>query len=264
MSFKLGLKPPQPGAIRLRLATYVNFREIPTPPAQFGHYGLISPSAWGMLLNDQYGCCAVSGAEHQEMLWTTEGGNPATFGDAVTITNYSAIAGFSLNNPEGQAYNPDRNPTDVGVAMGDLADHWSNTGIVDADGHYHKIAAVVDMNPGDLRELWTASWLFQSVGIGWRMPASALKQTQNGQVWDVVPDDGGIRGGHYTPCVGCANPNGVTVTWGKLQGFTPAFYHKYSDQGICALSEDMMLKAQSIDGFDDALLRSDLHRLSSL
>lgn len=257
--YRLGLKPPTPGAIKLRLATYCDFTKLPTPPAAFGHYGLVS--TWGMLENDQYGCCAISGAIHQEMLWTAEGGNPAPFDNAVTLANYSAIAGFSLNNPQGQPYDPNNNPTDTGTAMSDLADHWMANGIVDSSGKYHKVAAVVDLNPGDLRELWTATWLFQSVGIGWNLPAVAITQTQANQPWDVVADDGGIQGGHYTPCVGCTNPNGLIVTWGALQAFTPAFYQKYSDQGICALSEDMMVKAKSIDGFDDILLRSDLKHL---
>jgi hypothetical protein len=50
----------------------------------------------------------------------------------------------------------------------------------------------------------------------------------------------------------------VGVSWGQLQLFTPRFYQTYNNQGICALSEEMLVKGASIDGFDDALLRKDL------
>ena len=75
--FKLGLKPPVPGAIPLRLATYFDFRQLPTPPSVFGHYELITN--WGMLGNDEWGDCALAGACHQTMLWTKEGGKQAPF-----------------------------------------------------------------------------------------------------------------------------------------------------------------------------------------
>ncbi len=254
---KLGLKPPVPGAIPLRMATYLDFNQLPDPPAEFGHYQLIDN--WGVLANTSWGCCAESGACHQEMLWTKEGtGTAAPFDDAATLKNYSAISQFNPN-----AGPSDHNPTDTGTAMGDLARYWVNTGIVDANGTHHKIVAVMDMNPCDLRELWVATYLFQTVGLGFAMPASALNQTRVGQPWDVVADDGGIRGGHYVPCVGRAGGNGVVVTWGRTQPFTPAFYSQYNNQGIVGLSEDMMAQAKSIDGFDDALLRDDLESLRS-
>lgn len=247
MAFKLGLKPPVPGAVKLRLATYLNFAVLPTPPAVFGHYQLIGD--WGMLANDQLGCCAEAGACHQTMLWTLEGsGIAAPFDDPTAIKNYSAIAG----------YNPDDPNSDQGTEMGRLANYWRTQGIVDSTGKRHQVAAVVDINPGDLRELWVSTWLFQAVGLGFEMPASAMDQTAAGQPWDYVPGSP-IEGGHYVPCMG-RTPSGlgVVITWGQTQTFTPAFYRRYNNQGICALSEEMLSKAKSIDGFDDALLRQDL------
>ena len=49
MTFKLGLHPPIPGAVKLRLATYLNWSQLPKPPAQFGHYGLVED--YGVLGN---------------------------------------------------------------------------------------------------------------------------------------------------------------------------------------------------------------------
>ena len=41
MGYKLGLQAPRPGSVRLSFATYLNFRKLPTPPEEFGHYDLI-------------------------------------------------------------------------------------------------------------------------------------------------------------------------------------------------------------------------------
>jgi hypothetical protein len=193
------------------------------------------------------------------MVFTIEGtGTAAPFNDAAALRNYTEIADFDPNAGESGS-----NPTDEGTDMGVLASHWKSMGIVDANGTYHKLVATLDLNPGDLRELWLAAYLFQAVGLGFSIPASALDQHQQGQPWDVVEDDGGIKGGHYVPIVGKTGGNGVVVTWGSTQQFTPAFYQKYSIQGFAGLSEEMLKDSKSIDGFDDALLKSDLRLLES-
>src|SRR5271168_1330404 len=113
MSFKLGLKPFVPGQVPLRLATYLDFAKLPTPPANFGHLDLIS--SWGMLGNDQWGDCAEAAACHQEMLWAEEGKKPAQFTTTSALANYSDLTGFNPNSgPSGN------NPTDQGTNLGDL------------------------------------------------------------------------------------------------------------------------------------------------
>ena len=254
---KLGLKDPRPGAIPLRLSTYCDFSKLTVPPAVFGHYQLIP--YWGALGNTDWGDCALAGSVHQTMLATCEGtGTPAPFSTTTTLQNYSAITDFDPN-----AGPPGENPTDHGTDLGELADYWLNTGLVDDNGKHHKVVAVLDMNPGDLRELWVATYLFQSVGMGFALPNSAEEQTQLGQAWDVVPG-ATIVGGHYVPCFGRNSASlGVGVTWGATQEFTPAFYQTYNNQGICALSEEMLIKGRSIDGFDDQLLRADFRALTA-
>lgn len=254
---KLGLKDPRPGAIPLRFATYVDWSKMPTVPQEFGHYDLIPPSDWGVLLNDVLGCCAISGPEHQTMLNTKEGLNRAApFNDSSTIQNYSECADYDPSQTAADG----SNPTDQGTDIGLMAQHWLSTGLVDANGQRHKIVAVCDMNPGDLRELWLATYLFQSVGMGFALPDSAEDQTNNGKVWDVVPG-ATIVGGHYVPNFGCAGGLGVGVTWGLVQPFTPLFYKTYNNQGIVAFSEEMMVRAKSIDGFADAMLLDDMTEL---
>jgi hypothetical protein len=50
----------------------------------------------------------------------------------------------------------------------------------------------------------------------------------------------------------------VGVTWGNEKDFTDDFFTTFNNQGIVALSHEMMIKGRSIDGFDDQLLHSDL------
>ena len=267
---KYGLKDPRPGAIPLRFSTYADYSKLPTPPTTFGHMSLIPKGQWGMLGNDQYGDCAIAGACHQTMLWTAEGGKPAPFNTAAALKNYSDVTGFSLINPAtGQPWpvdpstgEPD-NPTDQGTDLGVLAQHWLTDGIVDADGVAHRVIAVVDLNPGDLREIWVAQFLFQSVGLGYALPNTAEQQTQAGLPWDVVPG-ATIVGGHYVPSFSRLHGFNIGVTWGKPQPITPRFIQTYNDQGLVALSEEMLVRAKNIDGFDDALLRDDIAQLSKL
>jgi hypothetical protein len=256
MTMALGLLDPRPGAIPLRLATYCDFNKLPLPPYTFGHYQMIED--WGICGNDDWGDCAFAGSVHQTMLNTLEGGSPASFSTATTLGNYSALTGFNQNaGPSGD------NPTDGGTDLGKLADYWINTGIFDDNGVHHKIVAVLDMNPGDLRELWVATYLFQSVGMGFALPNTAQEQTQEGRIWD-VESGAYIVGGHYVPCFGRDNNGlGVGVTWGNTQKFTPAFYSSFNNQGICGLSEEALIKGRDIDGFDDQLLRADFQELAA-
>jgi hypothetical protein len=256
MAMALGLHDPRAGAIPLRLATYCDFSKMPIPPYTFGHYQLIED--WGMEGNDDWGCCAFAGSVHETMLKTLEGGSMAPFSTSTTLANYSALTHFDPNaGPSGE------NPTDNGTDLGELADYWINTGLFDDNGVHHKIVAVLDMNPGDLRELWVATYLFQSVGMGFALPNTAQLQTAQGRIWDVVSGSY-IVGGHYVPCFGRDNNGlGVGVTWGQTQKFTPAFYQTFNNQGICGLSEEMLVKGESIDGFDDKLLRDDFEALAA-
>jgi hypothetical protein len=270
---KLGLKPAVPGAVKLRLGTYLNWRELPQPPTHFGHADLVKN--WGMMANgaaednppglpDGAGCCAFAGPVHQTMLWCAEGQRPAPFSAESTLENYSAVTGFRIIDPiTGAPYPPDQNPTDQGTALDDMAKYWRTNGLIDDDGNAHKILAYVDMNPGDLRELWLVSWLFQSACMGYELPESALEQSQAGVVWDVVPGSP-IAGGHCVPTMARLSETwGLGVSWGKKQPFTDRWFTTYNTQGIAALDEEMLINARSIDGIDDAMLRDDLEQVTT-
>lgn len=257
VNVKYGLHDPRPGAIPLRLATYLHHRVLPTPPPTFGH--MQSVPHWGMLGNgaspenppeipNGVGDCAIAGPEHQIMLNCQESGTPVSFSVQTTLRNYSDITDYVLGDSS----------TDNGTAIDAMAQYWLNTGLLDDNGNRHKVVAVVDLNPGDLRELWVAMYLFQSVGLGFALPESAEEQTARGQAWDYVRG-AQIVGGHYVPAFNklSFDHNGG-VSWGQVQPFTNRFFKKYNNQGVVVLDEGMLVNMRSIDGFDDQQLRADI------
>jgi hypothetical protein len=260
--FKLGLRDPRPGSIKLQLADYIIPRKLPTPPPDFGHYPLVKN--WGVLGNDLYGDCAPAAAAHQSLLWCAESKTPAPFDTPSVLQNYSGIAGFVLNNPAtGQPWPDGTNPTDTGTDLDTMLKFWRNTGMVDAAGKRHMIAAYVEMKPGNLDQLWAAAFLFQGATLGFDLPNSALEQTQAHQTWDATSDTS-IAGGHCVPCFGRAAGLGQAPTWGQLQPFTDNFYTTYNNQGACILSEEMLTKMVDIDGVKDKELRADLAEVTKV
>lgn len=263
MEFKLGLQPPRPGAIKLQLRDYIIPEMLPIPTGNFGHYQMVQ--SWGdppVLGNSDYGDCAAAEAAHQTILWTTEAGNPAPFNTDCVLQNYSDVSGFVLNNPAtGQPWPDDTNPTDSGTDLDTMLKFWRKTGMLDANGKRHTIVAYVELDPGNLDQLWVATNIFNGVTLGFDLPHSAMDQTQHGQPWDVTSDQS-IAGGHCVPNFGRTAGLGQALTWGRLQPFTDAFYDTFNNQGACVLSEEMLVKAKSIDGILDAQLRDDLKEVT--
>lgn len=251
MRCKLGKKPARPGAVRLKLASYTNAAALPPLPATFGHEPLIAAREWGMLANDRYGDCVLAGAAHETMLLAREAGAVVSFTDADVLGDYAAVTGFDPKLPE----------TDQGTDMQQAAEYRRTTGVVDAQGRRHTIAAYLALEPGNVSHLYQATYLFGAVGIGLQLPASAFTQNEQGQAWDVVSASP-IEGGHYVPLVGRRAEGLHVVTWGAIQVMTEAFLEKYCDEAIAYVSQECLVDQKSPEGFAYADLISDLHALS--
>jgi hypothetical protein len=130
LPLKLGKKPARPGAVKFKLANYLEKLKLPTPPKVFGHEGLIGAN-WEMLGNDQYGDCVWAGAAHETMLWNKEAARTVTFNNQSVLKDYSAVTGFNPNDPN----------TDQGTDMQVAASYRRKTGVRDAAGKRHKVIA---------------------------------------------------------------------------------------------------------------------------
>ncbi|UFZ05461.1 hypothetical protein LQG66_03855 [Bradyrhizobium ontarionense] len=244
----LGKTAARAGAMSFKLSDYIDKKALPKPPKQFGHEGLV-PASWGMLGNDRYGDCVWAGAAHETMMWNAEAGRKVAFTDAGVLSDYSAVTGF----------NPRKPSTDNGTDMQVAASYRRKTGIVDAGGKRHPVAAYLAIEPGNINEHMTAVYLFGAVGIGISFPASAMDQFNAGKPWDVVSRTS-IEGCHYIPLVARREQLDV-VTWGRLQAMTPRFFQKYNDESVAYVSLEALTKNKSPEGFDAAQLQADLAAL---
>lgn len=250
MTYKLGKKPARAGAVTFALARYADAAALPPLPATFGHDGLIGRTGWRMLGNDRYGDCVWAGAAHETMMLAREAGNTVTFTDADVLGDYAAATGFDPNKPQ----------TDQGTDLAAAADYRRKTGVRDATGKRHVIAAYLALEPGNLTHLYAAAYLFGAVGIGLDLPQSAFDQTDRGQPWDVVAQSPNA-GGHYVPLVGRGADGLHVVTWGALQAMSEAFLKSYCDEAIAFVSRECLVAQKSPEGFDYAALLRDLAAL---
>jgi hypothetical protein len=235
MNLKLGKKPAVPGSVTFKFAAFAV--ELPTPPPEFGHEKEVK-GTWGMLANNQYGDCVFAGAAHEVKLWNAECGQKVPFTAKSVLSDYTAVTGFSKSDPN----------TDQGTNMADACSYRRKTGIIDANGVRHKIAAYMALKPGNVKELKQALYLFGTVGAGFVFPESAMQQFDRREPWSVVEGSQEV-GGHYVPIVG-ARKNLIGITWGRKQEITEAFYQKYCDEAYVMLSEEMLKERKSPEGFD--------------
>lgn len=246
---KLGKKPARAGAIKFAFADYADTTKLPMPPATFGHETLIATGAWGMLGNDNYGDCVWAGAAHETLMWNAEAKKSVSFTDASVLSDYSAVTGFKADDPN----------TDQGTDVGEAASYRRKTGIIDASGNRHLVAAYLSLKPGNITELYQAMYLFGAVGIGIQFPSTAMDQFNQGRTWSVV-EGAPIEGGHYIPLV-ARRSFLQCVTWDKVQAMTTGFFQRYCDEAVVYLSAEALTNGKSPELFDYAQLTSDLRAL---
>lgn len=251
MPLKLGKRPARAGAVKLKLKDYVDLSRLPTPPEEFGHEALVT-SEWGMLGNDEVGCCVFSGGDHETILWNAEAGRPIRFVKDNTLSDYSAVTGYNPSDPS----------TDNGTDMQAAAAYRQKVGLIDADGNRHKVGAYLAISPGNIEEHCVAAYLFGAIGIGIMVPDSAMDQFNEGKPWDVV-EGSSIEGGHYVPIMARRNGMFHVCTWGKLQPMTDNFFQRYEDEAIAYLSPEALKDGKSLEGFDLPALQADLAALQS-
>ena len=217
---KLGKKPATRDDRDIRFAAIATGVTLPTPPSRFGHGTLFHSDGWGMLGNDQYGDCVFAGGAHEVMLTNKLARRTVEFTDAAVLGDYSAVTGFTPDDPN----------TDQGTDVREALKYRRATGLADAHAGRHRIGAYVSIRPNDFDELMQAVYVFSAVGIGFNFPSSAMDQFNHGETWDVV-EGATVEGGHYVPVVGRSSRNiaGV-ITWGRRQGLTRDFYEIYNDE----------------------------------
>lgn len=258
---RLGKKPAS-DTVAFRLASYIDL-SLPEPPPFFSHP---DPPPFFDYDNSKVGNCVFAGAANETSLWMHEGGM-----DDVTFTTEDVIAEYSQLT----GYNPADPKTDQGTDLAAAARYRQHVGIKDSRGRRQRIDAYAMLELGDFDKLRTAMWLLGGIGLGFKFPSYAMAQFQNGEPWSVqkwsfkrvkgwlLGDE--IAGGHYVPAIGIAKSGNVmTISWGRVQEMTPAFFLKYADELIAYFDVDRLhrVRRKSPEGFNERQLRRDLAKLS--
>ena len=262
MNYRLG-KLPARNTVRLKLKDYISADLPPLPSGDFGHQNLISD--WKMLGNGPdpenppglphgAGDCAFAGPFHAIMLWNAVAGKTVNVNTACVLKEYSDITGFNASQPW----------TDQGSNAEDVAQHWQATGLTDASGVNHRIDGFVALEPGNLQELWYATYLFDAVGIGVNFPGEWMTAFNQGSTWEKLPSPT-FEGGHYILSVGRVSGYIDTITWGRQQLLSPAGYQQCNDETIAYVSSERLLASgKDLNGFDLKQLLADLAALPSV
>lgn len=249
MSFKLGRKPNDPSKPRIKLAAHLRGAVAPPPSASWD-----SVPAWGMLGNDTWGDCTCAGDGHIAELLSFYGqGTEATVTTTEALAAYSAISGFNPDDgPSGE------NPTDQGASVQDALGYLRTTGLAGV-----KIDAFAEVEPGDLSAIQLVVAELGCLSAGVNLPAIAQQQFSDGQPWDVVPDDGGIEGGHCIILAGYDADYLYFVTWGQVQKATYAWWAKYGEEIWAVVSADWVsAKGSDPEGVDLASLGAEFTSLT--
>ena len=239
----------------LKMRDYVSSTYTPPPYAQ-NTWGITN---WGMMMNGPdpdmptgvpaagLGDCTIASCGHAIQVWSK---GKITVPNTLILSEYEKFCGYVLGNAS----------TDNGGVELTVLNDWRNSTF---GGHV--LRAYVDPQPQNFGHVMHSIAEFGGVYIGLQLPNSAVTQNQNGQIWDVAENDGGIAGGHavYCPAYHFKDPTAAEattitcITWGGLQKMTVAFWDKYCDE-----SHTLLGAAWDPAGFDLTQLEADLATVS--
>jgi hypothetical protein len=234
---KLGRRAIKTDTRTLRVENYFS-GSLPPPPESVTWSSKVCD--WGMLLNDQLGDCTIAGALHLDMAWAANAGGIFVPTDNDALQAYESIDGYQPGNPS----------TDNGGILLNVLNAWRKTGIAG-----RKIAGYAMANIRNRTEIMQCINIFGGAYAAVMLPISA--QTQD--VWSIVPDDGGVWGGHCVPILDY-DENGLTcITWGQAKRLTWNFFDRYFDEFYPVVSQDF-IEAGGVapNGFNLGQLTSDI------
>jgi hypothetical protein len=188
------------------------------------------------------------------MIFNKARGIDVPFGTVTTVDDYGTVTGYKPGHPA----------TDRGTTVVEAADYSRKTGLSDAYGKRHKIAAYMELDPGNMTNLFYAVYLGMAVGIGWRLPSIADEQFAEGKPWDFTGQDTGT--GHYTPFTHHSKQWDYVISWGKrirVKRGKGGIGSSYCDEAIVYVTQENLVNQKSPEGFDYEQLMEFLGSLRS-
>lgn len=205
-------------------------------------------TSYGMMENDQIGDCTIAACGHAIQVWTANTSGEITVPDPVIENIYSWWAGYVPGDPN----------TDNGAIPVNVLSSWRKHGF-----NGNKLKAFVAPSVQNLAQIKQAIDIFGGVYIGLNISNYLMNNgTAPGSIWDVVPNDEGIDGGHAVFCPAYDADTITCISWGSLYHMTNAFWAEYVDESYALLSPEWFtVGGPSASGFAFNDLWSDLASL---
>jgi hypothetical protein len=206
----------------------------PTVPAQ-GWENAVSPSDWGLLGNDLWGCCAAAGILHLIQGQSSNTGNPLSATTDQSLALYSAVTGFNINaGPSGN------NSTDQGTALSDLLTYIQKNGVemTDATGKTVTVEIVgfASLDISSFAQMRYAAYTFGGNYLGVNLPQQCEEDTENWNFASGLP----IAGGHCICQEGEGAAGGKIVSWGMVIPVSTGFLLNYLDEAHILITKSWL------------------------
>lgn len=193
---------------------------LPTPPEVCDWTKGITE--FGMMLNDQLGCCTISAVYHARQIWTANASKEDTEPDKEVLKLYELACG----------YNPRRPDSDQGGVEQDVLKYLLKHGMP-LDSFFpktDKILGFVEVPVSNIPEIKTTVYEFGLAYIGFNVPSNIFDSENNPlPIWKYDPS-AQIEGGHAVIVVGYDSEYCTVISWGELYKMTWEFFEKQTDE----------------------------------
>jgi hypothetical protein len=235
MPFKLGKKPARKLMSTPSLGDFLDKATSWPPVAAQGWEYAVPGASWGMLGNDQWGCCAPAGILHLIQGQSSNTGAPLSATTDQCLALYSAVTGFDPNaGPSGN------NPTDQGTALTDLLAYVKKNGVemTDATGKAVTVEVVgfASLDISSIAQMRYAAYTFGGNYLGINCPQQCVDDTDNWNFASGLP----IAGGHCISQEGEGAAGGKIVSWGMVIPTSTAFLLSYLEEAYCVVTKSWL------------------------
>ena len=216
---RLGKQAPRHDRRNLLMSHYLTPAVLPAIPASRDWARKVSH--WGVMLNDQLGCCLIAAEGHAIQVCSANDATEVTVPDSAVLTVYERVCGYRPGHPE----------TDVGGDCNSALNDWVKNGI---GSPAHKALVYMQGEPKNHLHVRAAVALngFAYCGVG--LPISAQSQ----KIWTVTtgPDAAPWSWGGHAVIIVAYDAFTVTfMSWGSLIKATWAWFDKYCDEVFVVL-----------------------------
>ena len=218
MQYKLGKLPRTFNPKIPHMSALLSAYTLPPLPASVDWTKGITD--FGMMLNDQLGCCTIAAYYHALQIWSTNTITEQTESDNCVLQLYEQADGYNPNNPS----------TDQGGVEQNVLSYLLNTGAPLNNGQRDKILAFIEVDPRNINDIKRTIYDCGVCYIGFEVPSNILDQGEPPAVWNVDPNDAQIEGGHAVVACGFSDIGIQIISWGKVYTMTYEFFSRYTDE----------------------------------